>query len=172
MFSEFISEVAVDEALEAEREQDLIWAGVQSTDGNYSEPLRQKDLRLCVESLLEGVNGQRISLERRIERRFSYHKPVTITPIDDRTGKPDISQSFNAFGIDISTTGISFLSPQLVPSRQAVITCHGRDKEPVSVLFLPRWVRFTRRTWYQIGGRLVQVLPETIELPTREQEPA
>jgi hypothetical protein len=73
-------------------------------------------------------------------------------------------KSFSAFGIDISTSGICFLARQLVPARKAVLSAEGPNGELATLLFEPRWVRFTRGGWYQTGGRLVEVLPE-------EQEP-
>lgn len=164
-----------DEALQRDHDAGLSLPTMESWGaprgkGEYVESPRHRELRLCVERLLETSDAHQVSLEKRLKQRFAFHKPLRVTPVNDRTRKPDPSQSFAVFGIDISATGISFLSQQLVPSRQAVITCYGPDNESLSLLFVPRWVRFTRHSWYQIGGRLVRVLPSSVRsLPSGSQ---
>jgi hypothetical protein len=129
-------------------------------------PQRWKELRNCVAQLLEANCGIQIPAEKRTVRRYVFRRPLTITPVNDHSGRPDFTRSFVAFGIDISSTGIGFLSRRLVPSRKAIVTCDGPEHRPVSLLFEPRWVRFTRGGWYQTGGRLVAALQDEIQAPT------
>ena len=133
-------------------------AGVKASEG---EPQRWRELHRCVAALLEANCGIHISAEKRTHRRFPFHKPLTITPINDKNGRREPSNSFPAFGIDISSLGMGFLSRQLIPTQQAILTCNAAENAFVNMLFEPRWVRFTRGGWYQIGGRLVDVLDDT-----------
>ena len=128
---------------------------------NSLESSRQRDLRECVEGLLEVSWGRRVSLDKRLTQRLPFRKPLTITPVADQSEKPEPSRRFAAFGTEISTTGVGFLARQLVPSRSAVITCDGPDSSLIHLLFHARWVRFTRGGWYQVGGRLMRVLDDT-----------
>lgn len=125
---------------------------------------RRRNLQTCVAWLLESGPTDRIPTEKRTHRRFPFRKPITVTPVNNHSGRPDRLKSFSAFGIDISSSGVCFLARQLVPVRKAVLSAEGPNGETATLLFEPRWVRFTRGGWYQTGGRLVQVLPE-------EQEP-
>jgi len=124
---------------------------------------RRRNLQSCVAWLLESGLADRIPVEKRAHRRFSFRKPITVTPVNNHSGQPDRLKSFSAFGIDISSCGICFLARQLVPVRKAVLSAEGPSGEIVTLLFEPRWVRFTRGGWYQTGGRLVEVLPEEKE---------
>jgi hypothetical protein len=129
--------------------------------GADTEPRRWRELHKCVAGLLETNCGIHISAEKRTQRRFPFHKPLTITPINDKSGQPELGNSFGAFGIDLSSVGIGFLARQLIPTQKAILTCNGSEDAFVNLLFEPRWVRFTRGGWYQIGGRLVDVLDDT-----------
>ena len=123
-------------------------------------PQRWRDLQACVATLLEATCGVRVPTEKRTHRRYAFRRPLTITPVNVVSGRPDRTKSFAAFGFDISSAGISFLARQLVPAQRAVVSCDGPGDRPVNLLFEPRWVRFTRGGWYQTGGRLIEVLPD------------
>ena len=123
-------------------------------------PQRWRDLQACVATLLESNCGVRVPTEKRTHRRYAFRRPLTITPVDASSGRPDKTKSFAAFGFDISSAGISFLARQLVPAQRAVVTCEGPNDQPTNLLFEPRWVRFTRGGWYQTGGRLLEVLSD------------
>ena len=130
-------------------------------------PERWREVSACVAMLLESCSNVQVPVEKRSLRRYPFRRPLTITPVETRTGRPDHAKSFAAFGLDISATGIGFLARQLVPARKAVVTCDGPENRPVSILFEPRWVRFTRGGWYQTGGRLLAVLPNESDAPPR-----
>jgi hypothetical protein len=134
---------------------------VQPTEPACSE--RRRNLQACIAWLLESGSGDHVPVEKRAHRRFPFRKPITVTPVNNHSGRPDRLKSFSAFGIDISTCGICFLARHLVPARKAVLSAEGPSGELVTLLFEPRWVRFTRGGWYQTGGRLVEVLPEEKE---------
>jgi hypothetical protein len=121
---------------------------------------RRQDLQSCINWLLQVNSPSQLSVEKRSHRRFPFRRPITITPVSNATGRPDQFKSFPAFGIDISSTGICFLARQLVPVRKAVLSLEGPGDKTVALLFEPRWVRFTRGSWYQTGGRLLEVLSE------------
>jgi hypothetical protein len=133
----------------------------QAGEGARANPRRE--LGACVAWLLESGLSDRLPLEKRVHRRYPFRKPITVTPVNSQTGRPDRLKSFSAFGIDISSCGVCFLARQLVPVRKAILSAEGPSGEMVTLLFEPRWVRFTRGGWYQTGGRLVQVLPEEKE---------
>ncbi len=122
---------------------------------------RQRDLTACVAWLLNSA-GNNAPVEKRVHRRFPYRKPISVTPINNTTGRPDSARCFPAFGIDISSNGICLLARQLVPARNAVLSLEGPGQKAVSILFEPRWVRFTRGGWYQTGGKLLEVLQEDV----------
>lgn len=124
---------------------------------------RRRNVYSCVAWLLESGPSERIPIEKRVQRRYPFRKPITVTPVNNHSGRPDRLKSFTAFGIDISSCGICFLARQLVPARKAVLSAEGPNHETVTLLFEPRWVRFTRGGWYQTGGRLVEVLPDEKE---------
>lgn len=124
---------------------------------------RRRNLQTCVAWLLGTGSGEPVPVEKRTHRRFPFRKPITVTPVNNHSGRPDRMKSFSAFGIDISATGICFLARQLVPARKAVLSAEGPNGDVATLLFEPRWVRFTRGGWYQTGGRLVEVLPEEKE---------
>ena len=48
-----------------------------------TEPRRWRELHKCIAGLLETNCGIHISAEKRTHRRFPFHKPLTITPIND-----------------------------------------------------------------------------------------
>ena len=123
-------------------------------------PGRWHEVRGCVAMLLEEACGVPVTVEKRASRRYPFRKPLMITPVQNATGKLDRTKSFSAFGIDVSSSGICFLSRQLVSTRKAVVTCDATGDRQVSLLFEARWVRFTRGGWYQTGGRLLNVLPD------------
>ena len=124
---------------------------------------RRRNLQASVAWLLESGCGDHVPVEKRAHRRFPFRKPITVTPVNNHSGRPDRTKSFSAFGIDISSCGICFLARELVPARKAVLSAEGPNGEMVTLLFEPRWVRFTRGGWYQTGGRLVEVLPQEKE---------
>ena len=125
-----------------------------------SNPPRRQELHACIAWLLESESGDRVPVEKRAHRRYSFRKPLTVTPVNNHSGRPDPLKCFPAFGIDISASGICFLARQLVPARKAVLSLEGPCNKTVPVLFEPRWVRFTRGGWYQTGGRLLEVLQD------------
>lgn len=133
----------------------------QTESGDKPGSRRQRDLSACVAWLLDSA-GNNAPVEKRVHRRFPYRKPISVTPINNATGRPDSARCFPAFGIDISSTGICLLARQLVPARNAVLSLEGPGQKSVSLLFEPRWVRFTRGGWYQTGGKLLEVLQEDV----------
>jgi hypothetical protein len=139
----------------------LLQTTEQPAEPAYSE--RRRNLQACVAWLLESGTGSHVTVEKRSSRRFSFRRPITVTPVNNHSGRPDRLKSFSAFGIDISSCGVCFLARQLVPVRKAVLSMEGPTGEIATLLFEPRWVRFTRGGWYQTGGRLVEVLPEEPE---------
>jgi hypothetical protein len=121
-------------------------------------------LRQQVTSVLEFHYGDYFAKERRSHRRFPFHLPVTITPIDDRTARLRDADSFTAFGIDISAHGARFLARQMVPAHKAVLTCEGPGHCSVSLVFELRWARLTNDGWYDTGARFTDVLPQGLTI--------
>jgi hypothetical protein len=128
-------------------------------------PSRSQQVQECVGRLLELCGAGPAPAEKRSHRRFPFRVSLVITPVNNITGKVDDLKSFAAFGIDLSPTGVCFLARQLVAARRAVVSCEGPDRQPTSLLFEPRWVRFTRGGWYQTGGRLLDVVNEAAPPP-------
>ena len=127
------------------------------------------NLRTKVTAILAFHYGDYFAKERRSNRRFPFHLPVIITPVDDRTGRLQPGASFQGFGIDISSGGARFLARQLLSTQRAVLSCEGPGKSMVNLAFELRWARLTNDSWYDIGARFTDVLPES---PAPAQPPS
>jgi len=96
-------------------------------------------------------------MERRSQQRYPLSQLILITPV----GKDDVILGPPVVGCckDLSVRGIGFYHPHPLPFRKAIITFDSRTQEDLSVLTVLGWCRFTRRGWYESGGRFVQAVP-------------
>ncbi len=117
------------------------------------------DLDQAITRILEANGFVVTRRERRQARRYPLHQPVTVTPIDPKSGRALPEESFHALVTDISAGGFGLIVKQLLRTEQAVLSFWTEDRPWCHMLFQPRWVKFTTRGYYQIGGRFLAALP-------------
>lgn len=103
--------------------------------------------------------------ERRQARRYALRQPVTVTPVDDRSGRAVTAEAFDALLTDISSGGFGLVVDRLITTEKAVLTFWHEERPWCHLLFEPRWIKFTAPACYQVGGRLVMVLPDDFCTP-------
>ena len=112
-----------------------------------------------VVALADGVvaswHSSNASLQSRRWHRTRFEKPLTVTPIDDRT-ECAAGQPFAVTGHDISPAGLSFTHDRPLASRKVAVTFSFEDGSRESVLTLLKWCRFRRDGVYQSGGEFLR----------------
>lgn len=107
-----------------------------------------------VDALMASWHSSRQVLHARRWHRFQYHKPVVVTPLDDRTEEP-AGPELLAMGRDISKGGISFAHDKPLSSRKVAVSFELDDGSYASIVTELKWCRFTRDANYQSGGQFL-----------------
>jgi hypothetical protein len=121
--------------------------------------LRIPELEVLADGIVASWHSSSASLQSRRWHRAKYEKPLTVTPLDDRTEYP-AGVPMAVIGHDISLAGLSFLHDRPLAPRKVAVTFRLEDGTVESVLTLLKWCRFRRDGLYQSGGQFVRPMED------------
>lgn len=116
--------------------------------------LRFPEVEALADGLVASWHSSNASLQSRRWHRAQFDRPLTVTPLDDRTETP-AGATLEASGHDISMAGLSFIHSQPLAARKVAVTFQFDDGTCESVVTLLRWCRFRRDGLYQSGGQFL-----------------
>lgn len=119
-------------------------------------PPPEDEIRTNVWSILTSLYPRGRVIERRRDMRYPYPHLVVLTPVDE-SGQHQLGDTVVVAGRQLSERGLGFFHPTPLPFRH-VIACLELDcGRQASFLLDLNWCRFTRRGWYESGGRFLKV---------------
>jgi hypothetical protein len=152
------------------------WVAVKRRQVRIMVPAYQERLLWEVVRRARSASGPEASQEeRRQAPRHPWNSPVTVTPVDDTSGRIMAEHAIAALGTDISPQRFSCCARHLLGTRRALVTLWFEGQPWCHLLFEPRWVRFLASGTYQMGGKLLRLLPRdsyTPPAPPTWEEPA
>lgn len=116
------------------------------------------EIRAAVWGLLTVLYPRGRSIERRRELRYPYPHLVVLTPVNG-SGTEQIGEPVVVAGRHLSERGLGFFHPAPLPYRRVIATLEANEGKQVAFLLDLNWCRFTRRGWYESGGRFLQTVP-------------
>lgn len=119
-----------------------------------------EQVRAGVRSLLSEVYPRGETIERRRDQRWPYPNLITITPVT-ADGLLPIAEPVVVVGKQLSERGVGFFHPMPLPFRRVIATLESASGEACSFVLDLKWCRFTRKGWYESGGRFLQVVQPT-----------
>jgi hypothetical protein len=122
-------------------------------------------LREQVRAVLLGLYPAGKVIERRRERRYPYPHLLYLTPADQ---PPEASKSIVVVGKQLSERGLGFYHQQPLPHRRMIASLDAGDHW-LGLLIDLTWCRFTRKGWYESGGRFLETVPSPIDSAQRAE---
>ena len=119
-----------------------------------------EEIECLVAALVASWNISPSLLQKRNWHRVGFHKPIGLTPLDDRSFEP-VGQPTVMPGRDISLHGISFVHQHPLPYRTVAVTFLLQGGNTESIVTRLTWCRYTRDGYYHSGGKFVK----TVALP-------
>jgi hypothetical protein len=114
------------------------------------------DARAHVHSVIRLLLQHSIAVERRRDRRYPYPHLVTLIPVaPDGTHLTD--ETTVVVGKQLSVGGLNFYHREPIPHRRAIVVLEAGGNRAALLMDLT-WCRFTRRGWYENGGRFLQAV--------------
>lgn len=95
--------------------------------------------------------------ERRRQERFPYPRLVYLSPVA-ADGKTAIGNTLVVAGKHLSERGLGFYHPTPLPYRWVVASLEKGSEQWLSLLLDVSWCRFSRRGWYESGGRFLRAV--------------
>jgi hypothetical protein len=95
--------------------------------------------------------------ERRRQERFPYPRLVYLNPVA-ADGQTPLGNGLVVAGKHISERGLGFYHPTPLPYRWVVASLEKGPDEWLSLLLDVSWCRFSRRGWYESGGRFLRAV--------------
>ena len=128
-------------------------------------PNRAYQVAASVELNLASWNASSRVIECRVSHRIAYHRPMLVTPLDDRTAQP-VGEPMMVAARDISLAGVSFVHRDPLSCRAVVCTFEPHEEDSSeSVIVRLTWCRFTRHGYYQSGGNFVRIVELALDVP-------
>lgn len=127
---------------------------------NVKSGPNDEQVRAGVWSLLSEVYPQGNTIERRSDQRWPYPNLITITPVTAEALMP-VADPVVVVGKQLSERGVGFFHPMPLPYRRVIATLESASGEARSFVLDLKWCRFTRKGWYESGGRFLQVVQTT-----------
>lgn len=115
-------------------------------------------VRAQVWKLLSALCPRGNGAEKRRDSRFPYPYLVHLTPVGDDGLTPD-GEPVVVVGKHISERGFGFYHPKPLPYRRMIVSLESTGGVRLSFLIDLNWCRFTRKGWYESGGRFLQPVP-------------
>ena len=123
----------------------------------------EDDIRSQVWGILTSLYPRGRIIERRREMRYPFPHLIVLTPVND-TGERQVDETVVVAGRQLSERGLGFFHPTPLPFRHVIATLELDGGREVSFLLDLNWCRFTRRGWYESGGRFLKVCaPPAVE---------
>jgi hypothetical protein len=95
--------------------------------------------------------------ERRRQERFPYPRLVHLNPVA-ADGQTALGNGLVVAGKHISERGLGFYHPAPLPYRWVIASLEKGPDEWLSFLLDVSWCRFSRRGWYESGGRFLRAV--------------
>ncbi|MCA9246178.1 MAG: hypothetical protein KDA42_03655 [Planctomycetales bacterium] len=133
----------------------MICPVVSSRELHDAEPTPLAESQL--HGLLRTLYRRQSRIERRNDNRFPFPALVELTPVDGKSLAP-VGETLVVVGKDLSEHGFGFFHATPLPFRHAIVAIDTEQNEPLRILIDLSWCRFTRRGWYENGGRFLRVI--------------
>lgn len=128
-------------------------------------PNRAYQIATSAASRMGSWNASSRIVERRSSHRIAYHRPMLVTPLDDRAAQP-AGAAMMVTARDISLSGVSFTHGDPLTCRAVVCTFEPHEDDACeSVVVRLTWCRFTRQGNYQSGGKFVKLVELALDHP-------
>ncbi len=120
------------------------------------------EVRAQVWGLLSTMYPRAGVTERRREARYPFPVLLNLMPVaeDDTTPCGEI---IVVAGKHISAKGLGFYHPKPLPYRRVIASLEGPRGEWFGFLMDLSWCRFTRKGWYESGGRFLEAVTSPID---------
>jgi hypothetical protein len=117
----------------------------------------ENSMRAQLWSLLAGMYPDGGLPERRRQERFPYPRLVHLNPVA-ADGQTPLGGGLVVAGKHLSERGLGFYHPTPLPYRWVVASLEKGPDEWLSLLLDVSWCRFSRRGWYESGGRFLRTV--------------
>jgi hypothetical protein len=113
------------------------------------------EVRTQVWGLLSTLYPKPSIVERRRETRYPFPFLIHLTPVGE-DGETPCGEAVVVVGKHVSERGLGFFHPQPLPYRRMIASLEGPRGDPFAFLIDVSWCRFTRKGWYESGGRILE----------------
>jgi len=114
-----------------------------------------EDIRTQVWGILTTLYPHNRAGERRHESRYPFPYLVHLTPVGE-DGLTPCGETLVVVGKHLSERGLGFYHPQPLPYRRMIASLEAGNGQWIGFLIDLSWCRFTRKGWYESGGRFLQ----------------
>ncbi len=124
--------------------------------------LPNDDVSTQVWTLLTNLYPQHEMIERRRDIRYPFPYLVHLAPVGDDGTTPE-GETIVVVGKHLSEGGLSFYHPKPLPHRRMIVSLQALGGQWIGFLIDLKWCRFTKRGWYESGGRFLDSVPSPLE---------
>ena len=121
------------------------------------------EIQAQVWGMLTTFYPQQDLVERRCENRYPFPCLIYLTPVA-ADGLTPAGETLVAAGKHLSVRGLSFYHPQPIPHRRMIVSLESGSGQWLGFLIDLNWCRFTKKGWYESGGRFLQAVLPPVEL--------
>lgn len=120
------------------------------------------DVQMQVWALLTTLYPKHEMTERRRDTRYPFPYLVHLTPVGDDGVTPE-GETIVVVGKHLSERGLGFYHPKPLPHRRMIASLQAVGGQWMGFLIDLTWCRFTRKGWYESGGRFLDPVLSPLE---------
>jgi hypothetical protein len=141
----------------------LKWATEEEVNPLLEQALvAEDDVQSQVLALLGTLQPNVQLLERRHDARYPFPRLLELTPVG-ADGISPCGESVVVVGKHLSPRGLGFYHQQPLPYRRMIVSLESGNGHYFAFLIDLNWCRFTKKGWYESGGRFLQAVPSPVE---------
>ena len=121
-----------------------------------------EEVRGEVLGAVSALHPQQDLVERRRESRYPFPHLIYLTPVGKDGAIPE-GDAVVVVGRHLSACGLGFYHTRPLPYRRMIASLEAANKHWIGFLVDLSWCRFTRKGWYESGGRFLQAITSPLE---------
>ncbi|MDY0170563.1 MAG: hypothetical protein RBS80_28745 [Thermoguttaceae bacterium] len=120
------------------------------------------DVRTQVWALLTTLYPKHEMVERRRDTRYPFPYLIHLTPVGEDGVTPE-GETIVVVGKHLSERGLGFFHPKPLPHRRMIASLQAVGGQWMGFLIDLTWCRFTKKGWYESGGRFLDPVLSPME---------
>ncbi|NQT40636.1 MAG: hypothetical protein HQ581_24295 [Planctomycetes bacterium] len=120
------------------------------------------EIQSQVWGLVSSLHPHATGMERRRDQRYPFPYLIHLTPVGDDGITPE-GEAIVVVGKHLSQRGLGVYHPTPLAHRRVIASLQVENGEWFAFLVDVSWCRFTKKGWYESGGRFLQAVASPMD---------